>query len=198
MKLKTAILSLALLAGLATFTQVTKAATAYYVNRTDVYVRSHAQGYIMGRLYRGERMDIEYIDSNGWAYGYAYGYVNRCVWAQYREYSNPPNFRTHGTTVGNRCPGYKVPVNFTNGTIWRNSNGDDGMEYRLPRATEIWDNWSWGARWGNSNHRGTAPAGSLWRIRYTTNDGGGVMAHPCRGHNDCSQDWVFILRSSIN
>jgi len=82
------IFGVALIAGLLSISQTANAATAYYVSATDVYARSKPQAYAMGRLYNHTntsqgRMDIQYVDSNGWAYGYAYGYVNRCVWAQY-------------------------------------------------------------------------------------------------------------------
>lgn len=154
----------------------------------------------MGRLYTNQRMDVQDIDSNGWAYGYAYGHVNRCVWAQFREHGNT-NFWTHGTPVSNRCRTsgrYLQQSEYTNGEIWGST---DGEFHTLPKATHMWDNWVWGGQWGNHNYRGVSPAGSLWKIRYTTNDGGGVMARPCSRNPDgiqCHSDWIFIQRSSIN
>jgi D-mannose binding lectin. len=147
-------------------------------------------------------MDIQDIDANGWAYGYAYGHVNRCVWMQFQQYGNT-NFWTHGTTVSNKCRGYDrylYPSEFTNGEVWGST---DGVTYFLPRATYMWDNWVWGGRWGNHSYRGVSPAGSLWKIRYTTNDGGGVMARPCNWTGNwstttCASDWMFIQRSSID
>src|ERR1043166_467820 len=179
MKLKTAILAAALFAELVALSRGANAATAYYVSASSVYVRSQPGEYVMGRLYYGQRMDIQHIDSNGWAYGYAYGHVNRCVWAQFRE-NGTTNFWPHGPPAGT----------------------SDGVFYTLPRATNMWDNWVWGGRWGNHSYRGVSPAGSLWKIRYTTNDGAGVMARPCsrnaNGGVTCYHDWMFIQRSSIN
>jgi hypothetical protein len=188
---------LALIVALVTLFQGANAATAYYVKSNSVYVRSYPGGYAMGRLYINQRIDIQDIDSNGWAYGYAYGHVNRCVWVQFQQHG-VTNFWTHGTTVSNRCRTsnrYLDMSEFTNGQIW---GSGDGAFYVLPRATHMWDNWVWGGRWGNHSYRGVSPAGSLWKIRYTTNDGGGVMARPCKDYGTCYDDWMFIQRSSIN
>lgn len=180
------------------------AATAYYVSVVDVYARAKPQSYAMGRLYTDERMDIQYVDSNGWAYGYAYGAVQRCVWAQYSTTSSR-NFWTHGTTVTDKCRNtdrYLTNAEFTNGEIWTNAAGTDGVVHRLSRDSHAWDNWQWnGGAWGNPVYRGVAPAGSEWKIRYTTRDGAGVMARPCSrdaaGTLTCQSDWHFIQRSSL-
>jgi hypothetical protein len=188
-----------LVAGLLSFSQIANAATPYYVSGTDVYARARAGGHAIGRLYKNQRMDIQYIDREGYAYGYIYGYVNRCGWAQLRAY-NTTYFWTNGATVSNSCRStnmYLDSSEYTNGETWSDSSGTDGMLYTLPRGTYVWDNWSWHSRWGNYNYRGYAPAGSRFKIRYTTNDGGGVMARSCTS-TGCSSDWVFIQRSSID
>lgn len=201
------------MAGLLSFSQTADAATAYYVDATDVYVRSKPQSYAMGRLYNQTntsqgRMDIQYVDSNGWAYGYAYGYVNRCVWAQYSyrraDGSYAVNFRTNGTTVSDKCRTSNIYLDtseFTNGEIFMNSTNTDGVLITLPRATNMWDNWNWNGAWGNQVYRGVAAAGSIWKIRYTTKDGVGVMARPCvtrgTGAIECLSDWYFIQRSAF-
>jgi len=182
--------------------QAASAATAYYVTAGDVYARSAPQAYSMGRLYFDERMDIQYIDSNGWAYGYAYGFVQRCVWVQYRYYSDPPRFRTHGTAVSDKCRNtdrYLYEWEYSNGEIW-NRGGTDGVFARLHSETPMWENWAWGQAWGNHHYKGNSPAGSLWKVRYTTYDGVGVMARPCSEANGtvtCYSNWMFILRSSF-
>lgn len=204
LKLKTVIFGAALLMGLLAFSQPAKATTAYYVSAVDVYARSKPQSYAMGRLYTNERMDIQYVDSNGWAYGYAYGNVNRCVWAQYSYYSNT-NFYTHGTSVTTKCRTtnmYLDTSEFTNGEIFMNSTNTDGVIITLARDTNAWDNWQWnGGAWGNPMYRGVSPAGSKWKVRYTTKDGVGTMARPCSydagGTLSCSSDWHFIQRSSF-
>lgn len=48
-----------------------------HVDATDLYVRDN-QGRVIGRLYRNEHFTIERIAANGWAYGYAYGNVQKC------------------------------------------------------------------------------------------------------------------------
>src|SRR4051812_45445670 len=52
------------------------------VSAVDLYVRCRAGSYLFGRLYNGNAFDVQYVDSNNWCYGYAYGYVNRCGWTQ--------------------------------------------------------------------------------------------------------------------
>jgi len=213
LKPKAFILGAFLIAGLAGFFQTANAATAYYVSATDVYARSKPQSYAMGRLYNhtntGQgRMDIQYVDSNGWAYGYAYGYVNRCVWAQYSyrrtDGSYAINFRTNSTTVSDKCRTtnmYLDTSEFTNGEIFMNSTNTDGVIITLARDTNAWDNWQWNGAWGNSQYRGVSLAGSKWKVRYTTKDGVGTMARPCfydaSGTLSCSSDWHFIQRSSF-
>jgi len=199
-----AILGAALVAGLAAGARPAHAATAYYASAQDVYARSKPGSYAMGRLYTNERMDIQYIDSNGWAYGYMYGSVSRCVWAQYSA-GGTTNFWTHGTAVSDKCRTtnkYLETSEFSTGEIWTNAAGNDGVMITLPRATETWDNWLWnGGAWGAARYRGTSPAGSVWKIRYTTRDGAGVMARPCyrdaAGALSCVSDWYFIQRSSF-
>lgn len=210
---KLSAIALSTFAALILFAQTANAATAYYVTAQDVYVRAKPQSYAMGRLYNhtntGQgRMDIQYVDSNGWAYGYAYGYVNRCIWAQY-SYQNSSggystNFRTNGTTVSDKCRNtnrYLEISEFSNGEIFMNESNTDGQIHTLSAASNTWDNWSWGSGTGNNNYRGVTPAGSKWKIRYTTNDGAGVMARPCSydagGNLSCASDWYFIQRSTL-
>jgi len=214
LKARAVIFGVALFTGLLVSFQTANGATAYYVTATDVYARSKPQAYAMGRLYNhtntGQgRMDIQYVDSNGWAYGYAYGYVNRCVWAQYSyrrsDGSYGVNFRTNSTTVSNKCRTTNIYLDtseFTNGEIFMNSTNTDGVIITLARDTYAWDNWQWnGGAWGNHNYRGVSPAGSKWKVRYTTKDGVGTMARPCfydaSGTLSCSSDWHFIQRSSF-
>src|SRR5688572_2766367 len=52
------------------------------VSAVDLYARCRAGSYLFGRLYNGNAFDVQYVDSNNWAYGYAYGHVNRCGWTQ--------------------------------------------------------------------------------------------------------------------
>ncbi len=214
LEMRTVIFGAILFAGLLVFFQTANAATAYYVSATDVYARSKPQSYAMGRLYNqtdtGQgRIDIQYVDSNGWGYGYAYGYVNRCVWVQYSYRDSAgvsrTNFRTNGTTVSDKCRTtnmYLDTSEFTNGEIFMNSTNTDGVIITIARDTNAWDNWRWdGSATGNSVYRGVSPAGSKWKIRYTTKDGAGVMARPCSydagGTLSCSSDWHFIQRSSF-
>lgn len=180
-----------------------RATTAYYVSKVDVYVRPRPQSYAMGRLYTDERIDIQYIDSNGWGYGYAYGNVNRCIWVQF-SLNGVSNFWTHGTSVTTKCRTtnmYLADSEFTNGEIWSNAAGTDGVVKTLPRGTYAWDNWAWNSAWGAPNYRGSYGPNSVWKVRYTTTDGVGVMARPCAydatGTLSCSSDWQFIQRSSF-
>jgi hypothetical protein len=159
----------------------------YAVKAVDVYVRSAPQSYAMGRLYNGQSMDIQYVDSNGWAYGFAYGYVNRCVWAMWSAFGSYIGARGNGCRTSNM---YLALSEFSDGTVW--GSGGDGAFHRISRNSEMWDNWAWSQAWGNHKYRGTAGAGTAFAIRYRTKDGQGVMARIW----DYS-DWVFIQASSL-
>jgi hypothetical protein len=193
-----------LIAGLLSFSQVANAATkAWYVKPgSEVFARSAPDKYVMGRLYPSDRMDIQDIDKHGNAYGYAYGNVNRCVWA---KFSGPGAvyFRTDETVVSTKCRTenrYLDTSEFTNGEIWTDSGGGDGIVIHTSRGTHMWENWSWNSRWGNHKYKGYAPAGSRFKIRYTTKDGVGMMARLCEpepGGCDTKTGWVFIQRTAI-
>lgn len=197
-----------LIAGLLSFYQVADAATkAYYVKQgSEVFARSAPGKYVMGRLYPSDRMDIQYVDPHGWAYGYAYGNVNRCVWAQYTHYG-AAHFQTNNTIVSTKCRTENKELDtseFTNGEIWTDpvaaaAGGGDGVVMFLSKGTHMWDNWSWNSAWGNHKYKGYAPAGSRFKIRYTTKDGVGLMARLCEP-TTCKTDtgWVFIQRTAIN
>ncbi|MDQ2585338.1 hypothetical protein [Saccharothrix yanglingensis] len=47
----------------------------------DLYVRTDPNGAFLGTLYRGESFDVQRTSGN-WAYGFAYGAVNRHGWVQ--------------------------------------------------------------------------------------------------------------------
>lgn len=46
-----------------------------------LYVRTSPGGAWLGTLYRGQTFYVEKI-SSGWAYGFAYGYINHRGWVQ--------------------------------------------------------------------------------------------------------------------
>lgn len=48
---------------------------------TDLYVRTDPGGAWMGTLYKGQTFLVESKQS-GWAYGFAYGDINRRGWVQ--------------------------------------------------------------------------------------------------------------------
>lgn len=47
----------------------------------DLFVRTDPGGAWMGTLYQGQTFQVESKQS-GWAYGFAYGYINRHGWVQ--------------------------------------------------------------------------------------------------------------------
>lgn len=80
MRPKLILATLAVVAATVVFASVAFGGHAYggnHVNAVDLYVRDN-QGRVIGRLYRNEHFTIERIAANGWAYGYAYGNVQKC------------------------------------------------------------------------------------------------------------------------
>ena len=50
---------------------------------TDLYVRDSPQGIFIGTLYKGQTLEVtDYSPSGAWAYGFAYGNVNKWGWVQ--------------------------------------------------------------------------------------------------------------------
>jgi hypothetical protein len=167
----------------------------YQVTASSVYARPRPGSYTMGRLYTGNTMDIQYVDSNNWAYGYAFGYVNRCVWAQWSSAAGG-NF---GARIGNRVNGCRTTNMYLDNSefiadsgtaIWGSES--DGQYHRLARQSSFWDNWDWAGNWGNHNYRGELYPGAEVMLRYRTRGGGGMMVR-LYGQSD----WVFINYYSV-
>jgi hypothetical protein len=185
----------ALLAVLAVPTTAEAIDGRYQVTAVNLYVRARPGSYVMGRLYTGNTMDIQYVDSNSWAYGYAFGHVNRCVWAQWANASGG-NF---GGRLGNRVNGCRTTNMYLDDSEFISNNGadiwgsaSDGQSVNIARQSSYWDNWDWNANTGASTYRGELPAGYNVLIRYRTRGGGGMM---CRLGGQ--SDWVFINYYSV-
>ena len=59
------------------------ASTTHVVCAQDLYVRDTAAGVVIGTLYYGERIRVDrYSPSRQWAYGFAYGNVDKHGWVQ--------------------------------------------------------------------------------------------------------------------
>ncbi|MEU5691772.1 hypothetical protein [Actinosynnema sp. NPDC020468] len=56
------------------------ASTLRTVCADDLYVRDAPRGLMIGTLYRDEHIDVERYSDGGWAYGMAYGGVNKRGW----------------------------------------------------------------------------------------------------------------------
>lgn len=69
-------------------TQVLKVTPAWASTRLtvcaqDLYVRDAPAGIFIGTLYQGQTMEVtKYSPSGEWAYGFAYGHVNKWGWVQ--------------------------------------------------------------------------------------------------------------------
>ena len=60
-----------------------QAAVRLTVCANDLYVRDAPAGVIIGTLFKGQTISVErYSPSGDWAYGFAYGHVNRHGWVQ--------------------------------------------------------------------------------------------------------------------
>ncbi len=59
------------------------AGTRLTVCAQDLYVRDSPAGIFIGTLYYGQTMEVtKYSPSGEWAYGFAYGHVNKWGWVQ--------------------------------------------------------------------------------------------------------------------
>lgn len=87
LRLSAALVGLMTLVSVVTFHWVkarpAHAATRRTVCAQDLYVRDAPAGILIGTLYNGQSMNVErYSPSGQWAYGFAYGHVNKYGWVQ--------------------------------------------------------------------------------------------------------------------
>ena len=173
----------------------------YKLDRQDLVVRVDPKSYAIGRLHKGEGFDLHSVDANGWAWGFAYGDVNRCVWVQFHVTGDDGtnggdytvNFDVENPEPHNdQCKDpHRLPnEEWTNGTI-NDPDAEDGTEISLNGCAEPhhWDNWDREKATGVPPSRGLLDPNGVVRWRYVTPDGQGVMSRIGEG------DWVFIPRS---
>lgn len=175
----------------------------YEVTAPELVMRASPDGEPLGRLYRGEVMDVHEVTEDGWAFGFAGGDVQACVWTRYLD-SAPRatifNFREDETG-----PHAATCLDEVDDEEQRNAGRDaeafasrvsaDG-EVGTPVITDCdsahyWDNWDWDAGAGLGPATGKLDRGTEVHWRYVTIDGNGVMA---RIGED---DWVFVARSCV-
>lgn len=152
------------------------------VSATDLYARCRAGSYLFGRLYNGNAFDVQYVDSNNWCYGYAYGYVNRCGWTQ-RGY-------TYMVNEGANTYCRSSPMNIADSEFMgAGPYGGccDGELINIGCGAYVWDNWIESSHWGNNNYRGYWGAGTPFYRRWVTKD---MRATWGRIYN--VSDWVVI------
>lgn len=176
----------------------------YEVGADSLYVRRAAQSYAIGTLYGkgpqspsgNQSMDVQYVDDNGWAYGFAYGNVNRCGWAQWAHLRN--------NRIGSRgqtCPGgggrdgmaRNLEISeFTNGEVTDPAD-EDGEPARVNNCGNPFPHGNYSPSGGYKNYYGGALSGTV-NFRYTTTDGKAAMIKADIAGRPM---WVFIPRACI-
>ncbi|PCC68583.1 hypothetical protein NAEX_01599 [Nannocystis exedens] len=160
-------------------------------------LRSDAHSYAIGNLREGATMDVHEVDANGWAWGFVYGEVNRCAWAQFhvkKDGVSTENFEGPIDDHVDQC-GPKTPLpqaEWTTGEI--NAKPDKGTPVPINGcpSPHYWDNWDFAAGAGIGQPRGSVTAGQQVSWRYVTKDGKGVMANMGEG------EWYFFLRECFD
>lgn len=152
------------------------------VTADSLYIRPRAGSYFQGVMYKGHAFDVQYVDSNNWAYGYGYGYVNRCGWTQ-RGYMAQVN--EGANTYCRSSPKNIADSEFMGDGPW--GGCCDGERITVGCGVYCWDNWiDAPTSWGNHNYRGYF-VNTTWYRRYATKDLG---AWAVRWNG--ASDWSFI------
>lgn len=167
----------------------------YTVTAPELLLHASVDGEPLGRLYRGERMDVHHVDADGWAYGFAAGTVQRCVWARFSddlpdaevinfdEYDPGPHAATCEPVERDQAP---------DPSAWASRLSADG-ERGTPVRTDCdrsayWKNWDWSRGAGVGAEDGVLDRDTEVHWRYVTSDGNGVMARIA------GDQWVFVAR----
>jgi hypothetical protein len=172
----------------------------YEVTAPELVIHASVDGEPLGRLYRGDVMDVHEVTADGWAFGFAGGDVQACVWTRYLDTAANAtifNFEEDAEPgphaelcVGEARGGDEPDTEAFASKV--SADGDSGT----PVITDCdyshyWDNWDWEAGAGLGPATGKLDRGTEVHWRYVTIDGNGVMA---RIGDD---DWVFIARPCI-
>ena len=165
----------------------------YTVTAENLMVRSKAQSYAMGRLVKGQAMDIHYGDDNGWAYGFAYGDVNRCVWVQFSVTDDKGATTTYFDVTQHdehkkQCDEEHKNIEPEEFTQRTNGDPNSGSSTKINACghADHWNNWNWNEKTGVPASRGLLPEGTGVEWRYITIDGAGAMVMLAK------DDWVFV------
>ena len=172
----------------------------YEVAAENLTLRSDAGSYAIGTLQKGEGFDVHEASGDGeYVWGFAYGEVNRCVWAQFQGVNqmsgkNMLNLDGPKEDHKDQCGDQRriQPEEFSNCT--KNDDPDGGTPVAVNGCTNpsYWDNWDYKAQTGLGEPRGTVTSGTQVSWRYVTSDGKGVMANLAGG------EWLFILRECFD
>jgi len=173
------------------------AAGEYTVTAPELAIHASTAGEPLGRLYRGEVMDVHHIDEDGWAFGFAGGTVQRCVWAKFRDTlpnTNAIVFNFNEDAPGQHDGGCETVEDddAPDPSEWSSRVSADG-EQGTPILTDCdrsayWKNWDWDAGAGVGTEDGILDRDTEVHWRYVTSDGNGVMA------SLADDSWVFIAR----
>lgn len=125
---------------------------AYTVTAPELVVRASAGGEALGRLYRGEVMDVAHVDADGWAYGRVDGALQSCVWAKFTEVVPQATiYNFNEDEVGAPTGGCELPVadadDADERTRFASRLSDDGDEGTATLTScdrsQYWKNWDW-------------------------------------------------------
>ncbi len=173
---------------------------AYTVTAPELIVHASADGEPLGRLYRGEVMDVHHVDENGWAYGRVGGAIDRCVWAKFSEQvprATILNFNED--EVGEHAGSCELEPGAADSDEVRatfasrvSDDGETGTATLIScERASYWKNWDWASGAGLGPADGTLEPGDEVWWQYVTLDGNGVMAEIG------GDDWVFIAAPCV-
>jgi hypothetical protein len=174
---------------------------SYTVTAPELVLHASLEGEPLGRLYRGQTMDVHHVEPDGWALGSVVGAAQPCVWARFLD-SVPSatiyNFdeRAIGpVAVDGACEPPELDAPAPDRSAFASRLSDDGEDGTAALTdcdrSDYWKNWDWEAGAGLGPSDGVLDRDTEVWWRYVTIDGNGVMA---RTGDD---RWVFIARPCV-
>lgn len=189
----------------------------YVVDASSLYVRNNgANSFALGTLFKGDHMDVYYINDNNWAWGYAYGTYEGCGWVlvagkkKYqrgvltaKQYIQREADQKNFNKV-NKC-GKHTHLKFSSfgfalGKIGSGRNGKDGSTVYMkdcPSKGYAYGNY----RGGKFRHKlGKLEKNAKLRYRYTArnSDGSESKAALVRRFSNKRPGWFFVRRACVS
>lgn len=177
-------------------------AGAYTVSAPELTLHAAHDGEPLGRVFRGEAIELQHIADDGWALAHVPSAAIPCVWLRFLDEPDPAvlifNFsedEPFAPVSGEACQLDPATAPEDDRAAYAAQFSDDDPSgtptYTTCERAEYWKNWDWEEGAGLGPADGTLERGTdLW-WRYVTSDRNGVMARTA------DDNWVFVAAACV-